>query len=53
MTITSLIWNKKNIEHIASHNVTPKEIEEVCIGYVVTARDMALSERRRFRKWKK
>ena len=30
MIIGELIWDDENVEHIARHNVTPKEVEEVC-----------------------
>ena len=30
MRIERLIWNQKNIEHIAAHHVSPDEVEEVC-----------------------
>jgi uncharacterized DUF497 family protein len=28
--IDELEWDDENIEHIARHNVTPKEVEDVC-----------------------
>lgn len=30
--IKDLIWNEKNIAHIARHGVTPEIYEEVCYG---------------------
>ncbi len=30
--ILNLIWNSWNIDHIARHEVTPEEVEEVCFG---------------------
>ena len=30
MNITNLVWDEDNIQHIARHNVTPEEVEEVC-----------------------
>lgn len=30
--IVQLIWDDWNVEHIARHKVTPKEVEEVCAG---------------------
>ena len=30
--IYSLVWNNKNLEHIASHDVSPEEVEEICMG---------------------
>ncbi|MGI9862073.1 BrnT family toxin [Moorella naiadis] len=32
MLITRLVWNEEIIEHIAKHDVTPEEVEEVCFG---------------------
>ena len=32
MEFYSFVWNNTNIEHIASHNVTPEEVEQVCTG---------------------
>ncbi|WP_107668628.1 BrnT family toxin [Cyanothece sp. BG0011] len=32
MRIYEFIWNSDRIEHIARHNVTPNEVEEVCFG---------------------
>lgn len=32
MNIGDLVWNDENIEHIARHNVTPEEVEDVCYG---------------------
>ena len=33
MQITQFVWNEDIIEHIAKHNVTPEEIEEVCFDH--------------------
>lgn len=30
--IYSLVWNNKNLEHIALHDVSPDEVEEVCMS---------------------
>jgi hypothetical protein len=30
--IKKLLWNEKNIAHIALHNILPSEVEEVCYG---------------------
>ena len=27
-----LVWDKWNVDHIARHGVTPKQVEEVCHG---------------------
>lgn len=32
MQISQLVWNENIIEHIARHNVSPEEVEEVCFG---------------------
>lgn len=32
MKIVSLVWDDANIEHIARHNVSPREVEDVCFG---------------------
>ena len=32
MKIYEFIWDSDRIEHIARHNVTPDEVEEVCFG---------------------
>jgi uncharacterized DUF497 family protein len=32
IVIRRLIWNSWNIEHIARHDVTPGEVEDVCHG---------------------
>jgi len=30
--ITALAWDEENIAHIAKHNVSPREVEEVCFS---------------------
>jgi len=30
--IYSLVWNDKNLEHIALHNINPEEIGDVCMS---------------------
>jgi uncharacterized protein len=32
LLIQSLMWETKNISHIARHNVIPEEVDEVCYG---------------------
>ena len=32
MKIHELIWPEDRIEHIALHNITPEEVEEVCFS---------------------
>jgi len=31
-TISSIKWTEENVNHIADHGVTPKEVEEVCFN---------------------
>jgi uncharacterized protein len=33
--ITTLVWNEANTAHIARHNVTKEEVEQVCYGRFV------------------
>ncbi len=42
--IRELLWNDWNIEHIARHNVSPHEVEEVCYSnpFVTRARNKTL-----------
>jgi uncharacterized DUF497 family protein len=35
--IRRLIWDTWNVTHIARHNVTPDEVEEVCHGRPLTS----------------
>lgn len=37
ITIRRLIWDDWNIAHIARHDVTPDEVEEVCHGDPMTS----------------
>lgn len=30
LVVERLVWTKQNIDHIARHDVTPQEVEEVC-----------------------
>lgn len=32
MLFKAFDWDAANIEHIAMHNVTPDEVEEVCVN---------------------
>ena len=32
ITIRKLLWDSKNVSHIARHNVIPEEVEAVCHG---------------------
>lgn len=47
MEISSFVWNKTNIEHIASHHVTPEEVEEACLE-----KPLILRASRRYVRWK-
>ena len=42
--IRELLWNSWNIEHIAEHNVSPDEVEEVCYNnpFVTRARNKTI-----------
>jgi uncharacterized DUF497 family protein len=41
--ITGLTWDQANVAHIARHQVTPTEVEEVCFG----SKKVVLRARRR------
>jgi hypothetical protein len=38
MKIHEIIWPADRVDHIASHNVTPEEFEEVCFGQALVLR---------------
>jgi uncharacterized DUF497 family protein len=38
MEIFELIWPEDRIDHIARHEVTPEEVEEVCFGHSLILR---------------
>ena len=38
MVISDLQWDDENIEHIARHDVTPKEVEDICFGVHISAK---------------
>ncbi|TET42158.1 MAG: hypothetical protein E3J66_04085 [Dehalococcoidia bacterium] len=38
MKIEELEWDDQNIEHIAKHEVTPQEVEDVCFGLHISQR---------------
>ena len=38
MVIHEIIWTEDRVEHIAAHNVTPAEFEEVCFGHSLILR---------------
>lgn len=35
MNISEFVWNNDIIKHIAKHNVTPEEVEEVCFSKIL------------------
>jgi hypothetical protein len=37
IVIRKLIWDSWNIAHIARHDVTPDEVEDVCHGNYITS----------------
>lgn len=39
MLISALEWDDENISHIARHNVTPKEVEDVYYGIHLCIKD--------------
>jgi len=42
--IRYLLWNEWNLDHIAEHNVSPREVEEICYAdpFVTIARNRTL-----------
>ena len=44
MRIDEFIWNEDRIDHIARHNVTPEELEEVCFGIALVQRTKSEGE---------
>jgi len=32
MKINEIIWPEERINHIANHNITPEEVEEICFS---------------------
>ncbi|MCB0065346.1 MAG: hypothetical protein KDE19_24645 [Caldilineaceae bacterium] len=41
MIVHEIIWPDERIEHIAAHNITPEEFEEVCFGHSLILRAKA------------
>lgn len=39
MKISDLQWDDGNVEHIARHNVNPEEVEDVCFGVHIAAKE--------------
>lgn len=44
MEIYQFIWNEDIIEHIARHSVTPEEVEEVCFGRSLIAKNKQVTK---------
>ncbi len=44
MKIRQLIWPEDRIEHIARHNITPDEVEEVCFNRAFVQRGKSEGE---------
>jgi uncharacterized DUF497 family protein len=42
--IYELVWPEDRIEHIAEHNIRPKEVEEVCFGRPFVQRAKSLGK---------
>ncbi len=38
MRIGEFVWPKDRIDHIASHGITPEEVEETCFGKALVQR---------------
>lgn len=38
MKIRQILWPEEQVEHIAAHNITPEEFEEVCFGRALVLR---------------
>ena len=41
MVIHEIIWSADRVEHVAAHNITPEEFEEVCFGQPLILRTKA------------
>ncbi len=39
MVIGELYWDDENVQHIARHNVSPQEVEDVCFGVYIGKRE--------------
>ncbi len=44
MKIQELVWLKDRVDHIASHGITPDEVEEVCFGQAYVQRAKSKGE---------
>ncbi len=38
MIINGLQWDDENVEHIARHGVSPREVEDICFGLHISAK---------------
>ena len=47
--ITELVFDERNIEHIAHHSVIPEEVEEVCYGNPFVTKARSRRGKRRYR----
>lgn len=39
MRIGRLEWDDDNVEHLARHQVTPQEVEDVCFGFHISRKE--------------
>lgn len=39
MRIGRLEWDDDNVEHVARHQVTPQEVEDVCFGFHISRKE--------------
>ena len=39
MRISQLEWDDDNVEHIARHEVTPQEVEDICFGLHIARKE--------------
>lgn len=39
MRISQLEWDDDNVEHVARHQVTPQEVEDVCFGFHISRKE--------------
>lgn len=41
MIVKRLVWDEWNINHVARHGISPREVEEACLGDVVVNKTYA------------
>ena len=46
MKIQQLVWPEDRVEHIARHNISPEDVEEVCFGQAFVQRAKSKGENR-------